>query len=360
MRTTLRRLAAPVVYRTTWGMEGVFGATGDDLAAAIKRARFGCAAPADAAAGAAQLFDGIEFCAGMFYPFIGQDTTVAELLRAHDMTAIVQVHTCGYPVPSAFPMNHPRTAGVKGGRGLIQPAWKEHSDSLKFHLEDTLKRLPRDVIAVFNVHSGKDSMQHDDAVRFLEAACEVERSFGVPVCHETHRQRLFHNPMVLQALRRDLPATLKLNADLSHFVTSLERIPSDELDAEFWPDVMDVLCRRVYMMHARVGLEQSIQLQDPRPYYTAISDGKADDADTLAALPHMHAVQAHLSWWKQIAAAMAERDVPIRVVPEYGPPPYQTEGDAATLEAICEASAVFLRKALTVAEPTNDDSLCSS
>jgi hypothetical protein len=336
----------------------------------------------DAIAKDQQRFHGVEFCAGTFFPFLGEEAAAAEALAHANLRAIVQVHTCGYPVPPAYDLKHKRAAGLAGGAGNLQPAWKEHADSLRFHAENMATRLQlpegseglarlrahhpefklgpssqhsrHPVIAAINCHGGKDSLPADDALRFLEAACGVERDVGIPICHETHRQRIFHNPFVLRTLRDELPSTLKLNCDLSHFVVALERVMSDVNDAEFWPELLrDVIARRAYLMHCRVGTPQSPQLQDPRPAHAQyVSDNQLEGYTPSVTTPaacagdDYAAVEAHVGWWRIIAASMRERGVPVRVVPEYGPAPYQAVDDSAALDAICRDAERFLSAAL--------------
>jgi hypothetical protein len=385
MRTTrgLRAVAAagtPLFYKTLWGVPDAFCGDVKQWRAMLTNIRdYGQAtAPADAAAahsarshssGRPVQFAGVEVCTGPFFPFTTFEQDITKVAQELGLGFIMQVHTCGYPVPPAFGSSHKHNAGkLFGNTGYLQPPWKEHADSLRFQAETAVGklRLPDaenavagddDAVAfspihVFNVHGGKDSLRRDDMLRFLEAAAVVERDVGVTMCHETHRQRILHDPFVLLALRDDLPPTLKLNADLSHFVVALERVMCDENDGEFWPEVLtDILCRRTGLLHARVGTPQSPQLDNPTPYYA--EQRRELQLPAASALPDApatvfnHEVARHVAWWRQIADGMRERGVPVRVVPEYGPQPYQhVDGTAAQLDQVVGEAAGFLAEAL--------------
>ena len=227
-------------------------------------------------------FNGIELCgAGPFYPFAGKDDELQRHLRENDLGLIVQLHTLDYPVPSAN--------------------WQKHVDSLRSKVETVVGLKPE----IVNCHSGKDSFRLEDSVRFFEEAVKIEKEFGVVMTHETHRQRIIHSPFVLRDLAPHLPSELKLNADLSHFVCVCERSLSDELDKDFWPEVLDIVAQRCHLIHARVGFSQGPQVNDP------FAPEHADD------------VVAHMGWWKKIAQSMKQRGVVPRVEPEFGPYPYQ-------------------------------------
>ena len=72
---------------------------------------------------------------------------------------------------------------------------------------------------LINSHSGHDSWgSGEKAVAFLKQALKVEAAIGVPIVHETHRQRLFYNPYsTVELLQKEELKALKLNADLSHW-----------------------------------------------------------------------------------------------------------------------------------------------
>jgi hypothetical protein len=116
---------------------------------------------------------------------------------------------------------------------------------------------------------------------------------------------------------------LKLNADLSHFVVGLERLPSAETDPEFFPQVWRCLAAQAWYIHAWVASPQQIQID----------------------------VAAHMGWWRAILSGMAARGVPLRVCPEFGPVPYLpvapcSHTPLAELEGVVLRFADRLRKEL--------------
>lgn len=101
------------------------------------------------------------------------------LLAKHSLSLICQIHT----------------SGEVGGSGdyVYMGSNKVHDHLASFvKLTGEAKALGAVLI---NSHSGHDSWgSGDKAINFLKTALRVEAALGVPVVHETHRQRLFSNP----------------------------------------------------------------------------------------------------------------------------------------------------------------------
>ena len=96
-------------------------------------------------------------------------------------TSPLQIHTCGYPVGSRSVEDH-----VLSFRERVLEA--------------------RDYGAVLvNSHTGCDAWPLADALRCLRACAAVEAEAGVPVAHETHRQRILFNPWVTRDVLNALP-----------------------------------------------------------------------------------------------------------------------------------------------------------
>eukprot|EP00754_Rhynchopus_humris_P039614 Rhum_TRINITY_DN226_c0_g1::Rhum_TRINITY_DN226_c0_g1_i1::g.839::m.839 len=238
-------------------------------------------------------YRGVEVpAASPFFSFHGQAPTFTALRKEHGLDLIAQVHTLDYPVPAA--------------------SWEAHAESLRAKAEEAAALEPE----LINVHGGKDSFRTADALRFFEAAVAVEEDVGVTMTHETHRQRIMCSPFAVRDLIAGMPAGVKLNADLSHFVVVLERLPHAELDAEFWPEVLAFVAERSHLIHARVGFAQGIQVHNP------------------FAEEHTADLDAHLGWWKQIVAGMRRRGVVPRVEPEFGPYPYETHAPTVPLSDV--------------------------
>jgi hypothetical protein len=177
---------------------------------------------------------------------------------------------------------------------------------------------------LINAHSGLDRWSAVEMEDFFGGALEIEREIGVPIAHETHRRRSLATPWAAQAVLACHP-TLKLTADLSHWVCVTERLLED------FDELLGQVARQTWHVHARVGCEHGPQVPDPRAPEWA------------------RQVVAHEAWWARIWASQRERGLPVSTLtPEYGPPPYlwtwpHTQAPAADLADVCDAMAVRLR-----------------
>lgn len=162
----------------------------------------------------------------------------------------------------------------------------------------TLRRLADYGPVRINLHSGRDSLWHDDGLRFFEAALKAEADIGVPVVHETHRGRLLFTPWDTAFYLRAFD-TLHINADYSHWVNVCERLPDDQAEA------LALANERALYVHGRVGYEEGPQVPDP-------------SAPEYAAHLAWHERQWQAIWRHRAAAGDAE----FFFTPEYGPPAY--------------------------------------
>jgi len=148
--------------------------------------------------------------------------------------------------------------GLAGFRYNTSYSVKDHLASLK-ELSHEAKKAGAFII---NSHSGCDSWSIEDAREFLRGALEIEKELGLPICHETHRRRLFWNPFNFRDIlkgQEDLK-DIKVNIDISHWVVCLERIfasPESKIENGdvdgWWPEVLDMLKNNCWLIHARVG-----------------------------------------------------------------------------------------------------------
>jgi len=222
---------------------------------------------------------GIEFVIGPMNPFEGQMETFKILLKKYNLHVIGQLHTCSYPI---------------------------HSRKLEDHIEWFRKYLreAKSWDAVFvNSHSGVDGWSFEESVNFFQKALQIEKEEGILVVHETHRQRILYNPWITRDILTKLP-DLKVNADLSHFVVVCERLLDDTLDPE-WPGILELIAKRCFFIHARVGYAEGPQVPDP------------------SANEYSDALNAHEKWWKRIWSIQNTRNDSFAYVePEFGPAPY--------------------------------------
>jgi hypothetical protein len=199
----------------------------------------------------------------------------------------------------------------------------EHLDSLRRQIEACVEERP----LLINAHSGVDRWSTAEMEDFFDGAMELERRFGIPLCHETHRRRCLATPWAAEHLLAKFPE-LKLTADLSHWVCVCERLLED------FDELITQVARQTWHVHARVGFEQGPQVPDPRaPEWAA-------------------PLRAHEGWWQRIWAAQVARGAErSSFTPEFGPPPYlwawpYSREPAADLPEVCDWMASHLRAVL--------------
>jgi hypothetical protein len=191
-----------------------------------------------------------------------------------------------------------------------------HLASLRAQLE-ALAACPGPAPLLVNSHSGLDRWSLPEMEDFFGGALELERLFGLPIAHETHRRRALATPWAAAAVLARFP-TLQLTADLSHWVCVCERLLED-----FEP-LLDQVARQTLHVHARVGHEHGPQVPDPRaPEWSA-------------------QLAAHERWWDRIWSAQRARGLAVSTLtPEFGPPNYlwtqpHTRAPLADLAAVCD------------------------
>jgi hypothetical protein len=174
-----------------------------------------------------------------------------------------------------------------------------------------------------------DAWSLEEATDFLKAAMKEIDKVEFPVMFETHRQRLFCNPFQTRDIfLQDDPAlsSLKLNADLSHWYCSSERVfdARQGRDKTWWPELLlTMVAPRCHYIHARFGWSQGPQMADP----------SASECQTERNL--------QLGVWKILFKEIMSRDngnADCFVSPEFGPPPYlpvlpKTQEPVASLPA---------------------------
>jgi hypothetical protein len=194
-------------------------------------------------------------------------------------------------------------------------------------LEPTLKKLAEYNPMLIGVQSGRDSMTHEEGCAFFEEALRLEQALRIPIAHETHRGKLFFTPWDTAFYLRQFP-TLKVLADISHFVNVCERLPEDQQEA------LDLIARNTVHIHGRVGYEEGPQVPDPSaPEYAS-----------------------HLAWhekqWKKMIENRRKSGAAVMTfTPEYGPPGYlhtlpHTNVPVADLWQVCLWAAQRARQQL--------------
>lgn len=142
---------------------------------------------------------------------------------------------------------------------------------------------------------------------------EIAKEKGIPMNFETHRQRIFCNPFQTRSLLNDERLknndSLKLTADLSHWVVACERqlhTPSCMVSRDpWWQDLLELVASHVTLIHCRIGFPQGPQVPDV--------------TDPLYKLD----VQAHLDMWGEIWNVQSSKGLKESWCEvEHGPPPY--------------------------------------
>ncbi|MGM0878175.1 MAG: sugar phosphate isomerase/epimerase family protein [Bacillota bacterium] len=151
---------------------------------------------------------------------------------------------------------------------------------------------------LINSHSAKDDMLYDDQLHFFESAVKIEKEANVTIVHETHRGRSMFTPWNTARLLNDIN-DLKINADFSHWCSVCESLLEDQSEN------LEIVIKRAYQIHLRVGYPGGPQVPDPR------------------APEYINELITHENWWKQIYLKRKEDGHSfLTVVPEFGPPPF--------------------------------------
>lgn len=147
-------------------------------------------------------------------------------------------------------------------------------------------------------HSARDCMEFERQVQFFDHAIEVEKQYGIPIGHETHRHRAMFTPWTTAKLLATIP-DLKITADFSHWCCVCESLLEDQTE------YVQLAIDRTIHIHARVGYAEGPQVPHP------------------GAPEYNRELAVHESWWEQILQTRAEQGhAYTTVTPEFGPPGY--------------------------------------
>ena len=175
---------------------------------------------------------------------------------------------------------------------------KESVDSYIIKMEKTLESLSVLNPLFINSHTGKDHYSFDDNCRVIEACLNFSQKKGIRILHETHRGRFAFHTTTLQSYLKKFPE-LELVGDFSHFCVVSESMLEDQ------EEILSNIIPHVGHIHARVGFEQSPQVNDP------------------AAPEWQQHFDRFMGWWKLIAEHNKNKGKNILTfTPEFGPIPY--------------------------------------
>ena len=183
----------------------------------------------------------------------------------------------------------------------VLPAAKESVSEYTHRMIHRLEFLTTLSPDAINSHTGKDYYDWRDNIDIIAKAEQVVLTAGIPLWHEIHRGRFsFHLKTLLQYLT--IFPQLKLVADLSHFCVVSESDLHDQQDllTQIYPNIAHI--------HARVGFEQSPQVNNP------------------FAPEWAHHLARYRSWWQEIIEHHTEANKShFTITPEFGPFPYMPQ-----------------------------------
>lgn len=157
-----------------------------------------------------------------------------------------------------------------------------------------VKNLP---CVKINSQTGKDYFTIEQNSALIEAATQVSLQTGIPIVHETHRNKFSFAAHIAKTYLEKIPE-LKITLDASHWVCVSESFLEDQ------PEAMRLAIERTEHLHARVGYPCGPQIPDPR-------------------VPEwQQALNTHLSWWDKVVERKKKENTILTITPEFGPYPY--------------------------------------
>lgn len=146
--------------------------------------------------------------------------------------------------------------------------------------------------------TGKDYFSEKESAMLFSAALQFSESTGIPVAHETHRNKILFASHIAKKILEANPA-INITADFSHWCCVAESLLEDQQEA------VSLACDRAMHIHARIGYAQGPQINDPR------------------APEWKNEIDAHLKWWDSIILNRKKHGANlITITPEFGPAPY--------------------------------------
>ena len=184
---------------------------------------------------------------------------------------------------------------------LIGQYWQSFEKDFEAHKASYIKHL--DHLASLqpikiDAQTGKDYFSFDQNSELFAVASTFTSRTGIPVAHETHRNKALFAAHVTKKYLEAIP-DLPITADLSHWCNVAESYLEDQ------QEVIALVPRHAIHIHARVGHTEGPQVTDPR------------HPEWQTALEH------HTSWWKAIISHHQRAGADsFTITPEFGPAPY--------------------------------------
>lgn len=206
------------------------------------------------------------------------------------------------PVPfEAAAVSEMQTALQKYGLELVgqyyQSAEKDPAENLR-NFEKHMRHLASLKPVLIDAQTGKDYFTLEQNRALILKASQITQETGVPIFHETHRNKMLFSAFLTQRYLEQIPE-LKLTLDISHWCNVHESLLEDQAEA------VATALNRTEHIHARVGWHEGPQVNDPRaPEWKSV-------------------LERHLGWWDQIIARKRSSGAAFATItPEFGPAGY--------------------------------------
>lgn len=180
----------------------------------------------------------------------------------------------------------------------------QHYDTYEPHFEkhvrryeEWLQKLAPYPAPKIDSQTGKDFFSFEQNKTLIEIATAHTARTGVPVYHETHRNKFPFAAHITREYLERVPG-LQLTLDISHWVAVAESYLADQ------PEAVALAIQRTGHLHARVGYPEGPQVPDPR------------------APAWREALDVHLGWWDRVVEAKKSSGEAVTITPEFGPHPY--------------------------------------
>lgn len=174
----------------------------------------------------------------------------------------------------------------------------DFEEHLKIYAEWLEKVSDLDFYCI-NSQTGKDFFSKEQNLKIIDVARKKESKMGVPIYHETHRNKFSFAVHITEKFLQENPE-LKLTLDASHWVNVAESYLEDQQKA------MNLAIERTEHIHARIGHTEAAQVSDP------------------FAPEWKEALDKHLDWWDAVIKRKTNENgfSKISITPEFGPAPY--------------------------------------
>lgn len=148
-----------------------------------------------------------------------------------------------------------------------------------------------------NSQTGKDFFNFKQNYSLIKVAEKFTGETAIPVFHETHRNKFSFAAHITNEYLMKI-TSLQLTLDISHWFCVAESFLEDQKES------VDLAIARTEHLHARVGYTEGPQVPHPR-----VSIWQP-------------ALQAHLTFWDEVAARMNVEKRIFTITPEFGTFPY--------------------------------------